>query len=214
MELPLRILLVDDHRMFREGIRSRVEREADMLVVGEAACAQEALDLVPRVNPTVAILDIRLPDSSGLELAKTMRSQWPLVKIVMLTGYDFDQYVRAATRVGIDGYILKDSPQDDLVSALREIAAGGAVLPPRVASKVMRTLAATPSRRPPFGELTLREIEVLELVHEGLRNQEIAQRLSISARTVEAHVSSVLSKLGAQSRLEAVKVAMEAKLIK
>jgi len=214
--LPVRVLIVDDQRMFREGIRSRLEQEPDIQVVGEAGSAEETLSLVPKTNPTILILDIRLPNVSGIELARLVRQQWPDLKILMLTGYDFDQYVRAASRVGIDGYLLKDAPQDTLVQALREIAAGGAVVPPNIASKILRAYSELPVRvreREP-DELTVREIEVLELIFQGLRNTEIAERLSISARTVEAHAGSIISKLGAQSRTEAVRIAVEKNLIK
>jgi len=214
--MPLRLLIVEDQRMFREGIRSRLDMEADLVVVGEATSAEEGLELVEHTKPTVVILYIRLPGMSGIEAARVMRQKWPELKILMLTGYDFDQYVRAAARAGIDGYILKDASQDKLVQALREIAAGGAVLPPSIASIVMRSYSKEPGliRRPQPDELTVREIEVLELMSQGLRNTEIAQHLSISIRTVEAHVSKIMSKLGAQSRTEAVRVAIQKNLIK
>ena len=144
--------------MFREGIRSCLQREPDLSVVGEAASGEEVLELIPRVNPSILILDIRLADSSGIEVARKVRQQYPELKILVLTGYDFDQYVRAMTRVGIAGYLLKDAPQETLIQALREIAAGGAVLPPSIASKVIRQFSETPSdigtRRP--DDLTIR----------------------------------------------------------
>jgi DNA-binding NarL/FixJ family response regulator len=215
-QLPLRILIVDDHQMFREGIRRRLEQEPDMTVVGEAASAEEALAAVPQSNPTIVLLDIRLPGVSGIELARRLRQQWPDLKILVLTGYDFDQYVRAMARVGVSGYLLKTSPQDAVVDAIREVAAGGAVLPPSIASKVLRHYSIDSSvvRDGMMGELTLRETEVLELMHQGIRNADIAKRLAISPRTVEAHVSSIISKLGAQSRTGAIHVALEKGLIK
>ena len=205
------VLIVDDHRMFREGIRSRLEQEPDIQVVGEAPSAEAAIALVEEKEPTIVLLDIRLPDSSGIKLARLLRGRWPDLKILILTGYDFDQYVRALARVGIDGYLLKDAPQEDLVTAMREIVAGGVVLPPRIASKVMRSYAsrAGSARGSQLWELTVREIEILELLYQGLRHAEIAQRLGISLRTVETHVSSVISKLGAQSRTDAVRIAVD-----
>jgi DNA-binding NarL/FixJ family response regulator len=213
MEQPVRVLIVEDQQMFREGIRRRLEQEPDICVVGEAASAKEALTQVQQTSPNIVILDIRLPDISGIEVARRLRDQWPELKILILSGYDFDQYISAAARVGIQGYLLKDAPQDSLVQAIREIKAGGAVLPPQVASKVMRHYASNVQTDLP-GELTIREVEVLELMHHGLRNQEIAEQLSLSARTVEAHVSNIISKLGAESRTEAVRIAVEKKLIK
>jgi DNA-binding NarL/FixJ family response regulator len=216
MSGPQRILLVDDHLMFREGIRSRLDRESDFVVVGEAASAEEALSLTEEQNPSIVILDIRLPVTSGIELARLLRDGWPELKLLVLSGYDFDQYVTALARIGIDGYLLKDAPQEELVRALREIANGGAVLPPDIASKVMKSYALEPARsrtRQPW-DLTLREIEILELLHQGLRNADIARQIAISPRTVEAHVSRVIAKLGAQSRTEAVRFALERGLIK
>lgn len=216
MPLPLRVVLVDDHQMFREGIRERLQQEPDITVVGEASSADETMIVIEATSPTVVILDIRLAGASGIELARSVRQRWPELRILILSGYDFDQYVRAAARVGIDGYLLKDAPRDTLVEALREIAMGGAVLPPAIASKVMRTYAAATSGGDVWmpGELTLREIDILELMHQGLRNQEIAGQLSISIRTVESHVSAVLAKLGAQTRTQAVRVGVEKNFIK
>jgi DNA-binding NarL/FixJ family response regulator len=214
--LPLRILIVDDHQMFREGIRRRLEQEPDITVVGEAASAEDAIAEVSRTNPTIVLLDIRLPGTSGIELARQLRQQWPDLKILVLTGYDFDQYVRAVARVGVSGYLLKTAPQDAVVHAIREVAAGGAVLPPSIASKVLKHYSVDSSvvREGMMGELTLRETEVLELMHQGIRNADMAKRLAISPRTVEAHVSSIISKLGAQSRTGAIRVAVEKGLIK
>jgi DNA-binding NarL/FixJ family response regulator len=169
-----------------------------------------------QAEPTIVTLDIRLPDMSGIELARLLRQKWPDLKILMLSGYDFDQYVRAAARVGIQGYLLKDAPQAELVQALRAVAAGGAALQPSIASRVMQDYAENPPDSPerPLDELTTREIEVLELMREGLRNAEIGQRLSVSTRTVEAHISRIIAKLGAYSRTEAVRIALQKKLIK
>ena len=216
MNNTIKVLIVDDLRMFREGIRSRLEYEPDIVVVGEAGSAEEALTLIPELSPTIVILDILLPGISGIDVAKLIQRDWPNIRILILTGYDFDQYVRACTYAGIDGYLLKDSPQERLVSALREIAAGGVVLHPRIASKVMRIYSETPVKETvgQQEELTMREIEVLELTYQGLRNSNIAESLSISIRTVEAHMRSIFGKLGIQSRTEAVRVAVEYNMIK
>ena len=216
MSFPLRVFIVDDHQMFREGIRHRLEQEPDIEVVGEAAAGDEALALIEKKNPTVAMLDIRLPDMSGITLAKLVRERWPEIKILVLTGYDFDQYVRALTRLGIDGYLLKDAPQETLVQALRDIAAGGIVLPPQIASKVIRHYSSSSRafRNRELGELTVRELDILELLVQGLRNAEMAARLSISVRTIEVHVRNIMAKLEAQSRTDAVRIALEKGLVK
>ncbi|HEU4403214.1 MAG TPA: response regulator transcription factor [Candidatus Polarisedimenticolia bacterium] len=216
MTSPIRILIVDDHRMFREGIRSRLARHGRFKVVGEAASAEEALESMQQAAPSIVILDIRMPGTSGIDLARRLRHEWPDVKILVLSGYDFDQYVRALARIGIQGYLLKDSPQEALIEALDEIARGGVVLPPRIASKVMRSYASdsVSEGRTPTWDLTVRELEILECLHEGLRNAEIASRLDISPRTVETHVSTIISKLGARSRTEAVRKAVQGSLIR
>jgi DNA-binding NarL/FixJ family response regulator len=218
MNSPIKILLVDDHRMFREGIRTRLARYSRFKVIGEAASAEEAIKLMQQAAPSIVILDIRIPGPSGIDLARRLRREWPEVKILVLSGYDFDQYVRALARIGIHGYLLKDCPQEDLIEALDEIARGGVILPPRIASKIMRSYAtdsASENRnRNPTWDLTVREIEVLECLHEGLKNTDIASRLDISPRTVETHVSSIISKLGARSRTEAVRRAVQGSLIR
>jgi len=215
MNPQVKVLIVDDHQMFREGIRARLARHARFKVVGEAANSEEAIKLMQQAAPSIVILDIRMPGPSGIDLARRLRRDWPDVKILVLSGYDFDQYVRAFARIGIHGYLLKDSPQEALVEALDEIARGGVVLPPRIASKVMRSYASdsVSENRNTRWDLTVREIEVLECLHEGMRNADIASRLDISTRTVEAHVSSIISKLGARSRTDAVRRAMDSNLI-
>jgi two-component system response regulator DevR len=214
---PLQVLIVDDHQMFREGVRNRLEQEPDIQVVGEAGSAQEAFALVEQTNPFVVTLDIRLPDASGIKVARLLRQQHPELRILILSAYDFDQYVEAAIRLGVDGYLLKGSSQEKLVQALREIATGGVVLPPSIAAKLMRTYS-TPrivfrNQKTAAGELTVRELEVVELMAHRLKNREIAQQLLISVRTVEAHVSNIMAKLGAQSRMEAVQIAIEENLL-
>ena len=216
MNSPIKVLIVDDHRMFREGIRSRLARHSRFKIIGEAASAEEAIELMQQAAPSIVILDIRMQGPSGIDLARRLRREWPEVKILVLSGYDFDQYVRALARIGIHGYLLKDGAQEALVEALDEIARGGVVLPPRIASKIMRSYASDTVHEPrnPRWDLTVREIEVLEYLHEGLRNADIASRLDISPRTVETHVSSIISKLGARSRTEAVRKAVQVSLIR
>lgn len=216
MNPPIEILIVDDHRMFREGIRNRLARYSRFKIVGEAASADEAIHLIEQKAPDIVILDIRMEGLSGIDLAKRLRREWPDIKILVLSGYDFDQYVRALARIGIHGYLLKDGPQEALVEALDEIGRGGVVLPPRIASKIMRTYGPDSVKKVRVMrlDLTVRELEVLEYLHEGLRNADIASRLDISQRTVETHVSSIISKLGARTRTEAVRKAVQVSLIR
>jgi len=216
MSQHIDVLIVDDHEMFREGIRRRLEAEDGFRVVGEAHNADAAMAIMEQADVDVAILDIRMPGTSGIELARHVRQTWPAIKLLVLSGYDFDQYVRALCRIGIHGYLLKDAPQESLIEALREIAAGGVVLPPRIASKVMRDRAGDGGGHHgrALWELTVREIEILEHLHEGLRNADIAQRLQISSRTVETHVSNIIAKLAVRSRTEAVRKAVDQGLIR
>ena len=211
----IRIVLIDDHAMFRQSIRDRLEREVGLVVVGDANSREQGVALVDELRPDVVVLDIRLYQESGIEVAKQIRRTHPDVKILILSAYDYDQYVRALARVGVDGYISKENSQDELVQAIREVVGGGAVLTHKVASKVMRAMAEQPGAAiaHQMDELTIREVEVLELMREGLRNTVIAEHLAISRRTVESHVARIMSKLAAASRTEAIKTALEIRLI-
>ena len=215
VSLPLRVLIVDAQRMFREGIRSRLEQEPDIQVVGEAASAEEAVEQLPQTSPTIVLLDLRLPHMSGIELVRLLRKRWPDLKILVLTEYDTGQYVRAAARAGTDGYVLKYASQEELVVALRDITAAEATLLRHIAPRLMRNYSSglRDRRVGRSAELTLKEIEVLELLSQGLQNREIASQLSISHRTVEAHVGTLMAKLGAQSRTEAIIMALRSGML-
>ena len=211
----IRVLLVDGHQMFREGVCSCLANDPDICVVGQAGSVAEALKLIPSTQPTVVVFDVRLPDAAGVDLARQVRSEWPTIKLVTLTGYDYTEYVRAMLRAGVDGYIMKSASHSSLVEAIREVVAGGLVLPPQIAAKAVRgsspTMAVAMTREP--DSLTMRELEVVELVHQGFRNGEIGARLTISSRTVEAHVSNIVAKMGARNRTDAVRIAREHQLI-
>ena len=211
----IRVLLVDGHQMFREGVCSCLAHDPDICVVGQVGTVSDALHLIPSVLPTVVVFDIRLPDAAGVDLARQVRQRWPEVKLITLTGYDYTEYVRSLLRAGVDGYILKSASHRALVEALREVIAGGLVLPPQIAAKAVRgtspTLAVDITREP--DTLTMRELEVMELVHQGCRNSEIGNRLTISPRTVEAHVSNIVAKMGARNRTDAVRIAQEHRMI-
>ncbi len=211
----IRVLLVDGHQMFREGVCSCLAHDPDICVVGQVGTTAEALHLIPTALPTVVVFDVRLPDGAGVDLARQVHQGWPEVKLLTLTGYDYTEYVRAMLRAGVDGYILKSASHQSLVDALREVSAGGLVLPPHIAAKAVRGSSSTPgldiTRQP--DTLTMRELEVMELVHQGCRNGEIGNRLDISPRTVEAHVSNIVAKMGARNRTDAVRIAQEHQLI-
>ncbi|MDA1035502.1 MAG: response regulator transcription factor [Chloroflexi bacterium] len=149
----IRVVLVDDHAMVRQGIRDRLAKESDISVVGEAENREAGIALVDQLLPDVVVLDIRLHQDSGIEVAKKLRADHPQIKILILSAYDYDQYVRALARVRVDGYISKENSQEELVQAIREVVVGGAVLTPKVASKVMKAMSEQPMTvAPPWSE--------------------------------------------------------------
>jgi len=211
----IRVLLVDDHAVMREGTRALMDKEEDIEVIGEASTASAGLAAVLAHRPDVLILDIRLKDGSGIDLARAVREKAPETRILVLTAYDNDQYVRALMKVGVNGYLLKDAPAAEVNEAIRMVFQGGTVLAPEIATKVVKALARASRGRPAKGdELTDREMEVLGLLMSGARNAEIAAQLGITVKTVETHVASILSKLGVQTRTQAVLKAIEEGLFK
>lgn len=204
--VPLRIVIVDDHALLRMGTRQILNEAEDMEVVAEAADAAEALDAVRATRPDVVLVDIRLPDRNGIEVARTVVQQSPATKVVILSAYDDEDYVRAAIDAGVSGYLLKTMPGDELVRAVRAAASGTTVLDPAVTANLTR-----PRTDPHPGGLSLltwREQQVVKLVAEGLANKTIATRLGISARTVEGHLNHVFVKLDVTSRTELVRLAL------
>lgn len=207
---PIRIVLVEDHTLMREGTRHILEQHAGLDVVGEAGDGQEALALIERVKPDVAILDIRMPKINGIDVVRNMRQISPETKALMLTAYDDDDYIIALMELGAMGYILKTARPAELVEAVRTVHANEPVLAPAIAAKVARLWSQQRKLREHDSApmLTPREREVLNLAASGLRNKGIAERLSISVRTTEGHFNGILSKLGVSTRVQAVMVAV------
>lgn len=205
----IRIVLAEDHALVRDGTRRILEQQPDLEVVGEAGDGQEAMSLITRLQPDVAILDIRMPGANAVDVARHVRERCPKTRIVILTAYDDDDFVTAALECGAHAYLLKTARSPELVNAVRTVHAGGMVLDPSVGERMAR-LRARRFRDEEAGStcapnrLTPREMAVLRLAAEGLRNREIACRLGVSPRTVEAHFSSILGKLGVVSRTAAV----------
>jgi DNA-binding NarL/FixJ family response regulator len=199
---------VDDHELVRAGLRTFLGLQADMAVVGEAASAEQALALVPRLRPDVVLLDLVLPGMSGVEAVRRLRAAHPDVKVVVLTSFAGEESVLPAVRAGAAGYLLKDVGPGELAEALRAVHAGGAPLHPAVAATVMHSVAG-PARDP----LTPREHEVLRLVARGLPNRLIARELALSEKTVKAHVSAILAKLGVADRTQAALYAVRHGLV-
>jgi DNA-binding NarL/FixJ family response regulator len=197
-ETPIRILLVDDHTVMRDGTRRILEDEPDIVVVGEAGDGQEALDLVGECAPDIVVLDLGMPKLDGFKTCQALREQWPEVRILVLTGYDGDSYVRTLHRLGAEGYLRKSASKRELIGALRAIDKGQSVY----GEEVSRALKADEHRQ--NVELTRKERQILEMMADGRKNREISETLHVTENTVEFHVSNVLSKLHAVSRVEAV----------
>jgi DNA-binding NarL/FixJ family response regulator len=208
------VLLVDDHPLFVDGVRAAVAGEADLEVVGEAHDAAGAEELVSRLRPDVVLMDLGLPDRSGIDATRAVLAAVPTVRVLVMTMSTDDDAVVAAMQAGARGYVVKGAGRDDLLSAVRTVAAGGAVFSPAVADRMgayFRGLAAAPGREV-FPQLTEREREVLGMLARGLDNRRIARELFLSDKTVRNHVSSVLTKLGVEDRAEAAERARNAGL--
>jgi DNA-binding NarL/FixJ family response regulator len=205
---PIRLLLVDDHEMVRAGLRTFLELQPDMAVVGEAGTAERALALVPALAPHIVVMDLMLPGMSGLDAVRRLAADHPAVKVVVLTSYAGQEWVLPAVRAGVAGYLLKDVGPVELAEALRVVHAGGAQLHPSVAATVMQSVAS--AERDP---LTRRENEVLRLIARGLSNRLIARELALSEKTVKTHVSAVLAKLGVADRTQAALHAVRSGLV-
>lgn len=206
---PIRVLLADDHAVVRKGIRDFLEADPGVQIVAEAGDGAAAWRLLSQQPPDVAVLDIRMPELSGIELTKRIKQHYPQVRILILSAYDDEPYVLALLRAGADGYILKSAQGDDLVRAVKQVHAGKSVLDPEIAAKVVATLTH-PQQVEPLSE---RELEIVRGVAKGRTNREIARDLHISDRTVQGHLANVFSKLHVNSRTEMVTVALQRGLI-
>jgi two-component system response regulator DevR len=201
----LRIVLVDDHEVVRLGLRSLLERQPDLVVVGEAETAQEAVSAVESLAPDVVVLDIRLPGRSGVEACAEIKRRRPETKIVVLTSYAEDEVLLDAIAAGAEGYVLKQVGSDDLVRALRRVGRGERLLDPRLTDQVFAKLRQMREREraEAFADLSEQELRVLALVTEGKTNREIGEALYLSEKTVRNYVSDILTKLGHTSRAQA-----------
>jgi two-component system, NarL family, response regulator LiaR len=207
MSHRIRVLVVDDHALVRQGLCALIGTSPDMEVVGEAADGQEALEKAEALNPDVTLMDLVMPRMDGLEAIRQIRRQNPDARILALTSFAQDRRVLQAIQAGALGFLLKDSSCDDLIRAIREVHLGSLSLQPALAVKVARELSRQTQRRD-IDELTNRELEVLKLLAHGLTNQDIAEKLVLSEVTVNGHVSSILGKLRVGNRTQAVLVAL------
>lgn len=199
----IRVFLLDDHEVVRRGIRELLESEGDIEVVGESGLAQEAARRIPALRPDVAILDGRLPDGTGMEVCRDVRSVDPSIKALILTSYDDDEALFSAIMAGAAGYILKQVRGNDLIHTVRRVAAGESTLDPSVTARVLDRVRNGPPRDQQLEALTTQEQKILELIGEGLTNRQIAERMYLAEKTVKNYVSSLLAKLGLTSRTQA-----------
>lgn len=214
MEGPIRIVLVDDHGVVRQGLKAFLATEDDIEVVGEASNGREAIDVVGRLQPDVVLMDLVMPELDGIGATTAIKQQWPQVDVIAMTSFIEDEKVFGAMRAGAGGYVLKDADPDDVVKAIRSAAAGEVHLDPRVARRLMEELNPHKHREAsPQEQLSEREVEVLKLVAKGHSNQMIAEQLIISPKTAKTHVSNILSKLGLASRTQAAVYALKAGLV-
>jgi DNA-binding NarL/FixJ family response regulator len=205
MEEAVRVLIADDHPLFREGMRGRLDRVADIEVVGEAASGDEAVEMARKLELDVILMDIKMPGMNGIEATREILRANPRIGVLVLTMFEDDDSVFAAMRAGAKGYLLKDSGGEGVVHAIRAVASGEAVFGPGVAERIIGFFSAprsAPQRA--FPELTEREEEILSLVAQGKSNQEIARQLFVSLKTVRNHVSNILLKLQVADRAQAV----------
>ncbi len=209
--MSIRVLVADDQSMVRAGFRMLLAGEEGIEVVAEATNGLEAVDKAARFQPSVVVMDIRMPELDGLEATRRILAADAAARILVLTTFDLDEYVYEALRAGASGFVLKDDPPEQLIAAIRTVAAGDALLSPAVTKRVITRFARLPQAEPPkaFDELTAREHEVFRLIANGLSNTEIGQELFISDTTVKTHVTHILQKLDLRDRVQAVVLAYQ-----
>jgi DNA-binding NarL/FixJ family response regulator len=209
--MTIRVLVADDQSMVRAGFRMLLSGEEEIEVVAEASNGLEAVDKAARFDPTVVLMDIRMPELDGLEATRRILAADDSARILILTTFDLDEYVYEALRAGASGFVLKDDPPEQLIAAIRTVAAGDALLSPAITRRVISqfTRIPRPDRPPALAELSERELDVFRLIARGLSNAEIAQELYISETTVKTHVTHILQKLGLRDRVQAVVLAYQ-----
>ena len=213
--MTIRVLVADDQWMVRDGFRMLLKNADGIKVVAEAENGLEAVEKAARFQPNVVLMDIRMPTLDGLEATRRILAADELVRVLILTTFDLDEYIYEALRAGASGFVLKDDPPEQLLAAIRTVAAGDALLSPSVTRRVIKQFTKLPPRTPPtgFDELTSREHEVLQLLAQGLSNGEIGTQLYIGETTVKTHVTRVLQKLDVRDRAQAIVVAYRTGLV-
>jgi DNA-binding NarL/FixJ family response regulator len=199
----IRVFLLDDHEIVRRGLHELLESEGDIEVVGESGLAQEALRRIPALKPDVAVLDGRLPDGSGIDVCRDVRSKHPEIAALILTSYDDDEALFSAIMAGAAGYVLKQVRGNDLLETVRRVASGQSTLDPAVTQQVLDRLRRGPEEDPALGPLTPQERRILELIGEGMTNRQIAEAMFLAEKTVKNYVSAMLAKLNLERRTQA-----------
>lgn len=202
---PIRIVSVEDHPVFREGVRAIIGSQPDMLLVAQACNAVEAVAEFRRHRPDITLMDVRLPGTSGTDALITIRGEFPQARVIMLSSSDGDGEIQRALRAGAAAYILKSMPKNELLAVIRSVHSGGRHVPPEVAVRLAEHLGEE--------DLTTRELEVLQLIRDGYRNKQIADQLAIAETTVNFHIKNIVDKLGANDRTHAVTIAMRRGLL-
>jgi DNA-binding NarL/FixJ family response regulator len=215
---PIRVLLVDDQPMIRTGFRYILEAEPDIIVVGESADGHAAIRDARSLQPDVLLMDIRMPGMNGIEATRQIVNTQPASHVIILTTFDLDEHVLDALRAGASGFLVKDGPADSLVEAIRTVAAGDAVIAPRITRRLLHQFASldhTPPGPPPVSleSLTVREMDTFRAIARGLSNAEIADEFCVAETTVKTHVANILSKLALRDRIQAVILAYETGLV-
>jgi two-component system, NarL family, response regulator DevR len=203
----IRVFLLDDHEVVRRGLHDLLESEGDIEIVGESGSAKEAIARIPALRPDVAVLDGRLPDGSGIDVCREVRSVDPTIKALILTSYDDDEALFAAIMAGAAGYVLKQIGAGDLVDSVRRVAAGQSLIDPQLMARVLERVRSGPPEHEELAALTDQERKILALIAEGMTNRQIGERLFLAEKTVKNYVSSILSKLGLQRRTQAAVLA-------
>jgi len=213
----IKVLLTDDHTLFRQGVRTLLAAESDMEVIGESGNALDAVALSEQVRPDVVLMDIGMAGMSSFEATRLIRKERPDTKVVFLSMYDDEDYLAECIEMGASGYILKDSPSDQLVNAIREVSRGGSYLSPRLLTRLvddLRMQNGGTTRQPRFGTLTKREREILKMLAEGKSVKEIASSFELSVKTVEAHKFNLMRKLDIHNKAQLVQYAIQKKIIR
>jgi DNA-binding NarL/FixJ family response regulator len=207
MKQPIRIVILDDHELVRKGLRALLDHESDLLIVGEAGTCAQALTIVKRRHPQLILLDMKLPDLSGVEACRRLLAEMPQLRILVLTSYAEEATVAAAIRSGAHGYVLKDVKPDDLIRAIRTVAGGRGYLDPRITQQTfrwIRTNASSGSPPPGLSQLSPQERLIMPLLAQGRTNKEIASQLCLSDKTIKNYLANIYDKLGVNRRTEAV----------